>query len=187
MTDPLKIQQIQNLLQDSLVKAKEILNENDKLIQKLASQQEKLLRLNDLSLASASLIGSINSPSKEAEKSSLITLAKLDKSSALKEENEKEDEASPGLIGGKYLNQIMAIIADATLYSSEPANLISQVQLEKKLESVFDFGEKKGIIPKVESQKSWKAQTFRHEPLYKNISSLTKSEEEEEKDKEEKE
>ena len=161
-------------IQQTLKEIDELKKEQQKLIETLAIQQESLKNVTDLSLNSASLINAIDNPNQEMQTSSLLTLSKLSNSKFLN--NDTLIESSFALTAGKYLNQIMTLIVDSTLRSEHPPNLLSFIKLENRLSAIFSFGENKGIIPKTDSPKGWKGQVLRHEPLYRNIASLSQEE-----------
>ena len=152
----------------------EIKHENEKIQETIALRQETFGKLTDLSLAAAQLIGAIDSGVPEVETSSLQCLSKLDKSTTIVP-NKPEDEADASpQIGSKILNQILVMVAE---FSQQPnLNLISSVQFEQKLNKVFEFAEKKSIIPTVKNNESWKALTQSHLLLYQKLNSINEQE-----------
>lgn len=148
--------------------------ENQDIQDLLALRQESFNRLYDLSLATAQLISAVSSNIPEAAESSLQCLSKLNKSSAIVP-TQPEETNTNSIIGGKYLNQILALINE---FAQQPnPNLITAVELEQRLNQVFEFAEKKEIIPPVPEDQSWKLLRQKHIPLYNKINALGQEEE----------
>ena len=130
----------------------EIKHENEKIQETIALRQETFGKLTDLSLAATQLIGA---------------------TTIVPNKPEDEADASPQ-IGSKILNQILVMVAE---FSQQPnLNLISSVQFEQKLNKVFEFAEKKSIIPTVKNNESWKALTQSHLLLYQKLNSINEQE-----------
>lgn len=130
--------------------------ENEKLKEKLAARQEILNRLQKLTIAAASLVGSVDSTSPETEQSSLQCLVKLEQSTAVSPDSPEPEEIGVEMIIGKYLNQVLAVIVEATQEANGEMDLISLIQLAMKLKQLFLLAEEKDIITTTEEGKGWK-------------------------------
>lgn len=154
-----------------------IQEENDQIKESLATKQAILARLNQMSLAAASLIGSVDNTAETVEPTSLACLSKLDQSNAVVGEKEEEEEDTTKMIAGKYLNQILAVIVDDIQKGNGGLNLISLMDLETKLNQLFAFAEEKEIIPETDGSKGWKKAMIAHQGLFEKIQGLLGSQE----------
>ena len=168
-------QQLQ-MLQDAMNARKqidEITEETNKLKERLASRQETLNRLQKLSLATSTLLNSVDSTTNETEPSSLNFLSKLGQSTAISNDNNTEqDEDNTKLIVGKYLNQIMAVLVAYSEENQGPLTILSLMEIENKLNQLFAFAEQKEIIPVTEATQSWKKGMAQHQQLFAQINSI---------------
>ncbi|KAH0790184.1 hypothetical protein GPJ56_005920 [Histomonas meleagridis] len=168
-------QQSLNILQNAMeTKAKiDAMNEeNNRIKEKLARSQETLQRLQNLCIASASLIDQ-----KNIEPSSLKYLSKLSDSTAVVPNKTKDEEDQTKLIIGKYLNQILAVIVDFTEQNSNP-NILSMLQLENTLYQLFKFAEEKELVPKRADNEGWKQGMAVHGALAEQILNTLENDEE---------
>lgn len=147
-------------------------DENEKLKETLASRQAVLNRLQNLSLAAASLLGSVDSTAKETEPSSLECLAKLDRSDAVVPKDNEEDEDSVKLIIGKYLNQLLAVVVQNIQECQGKMDIISLLKLESTINQLFAFAEEKQIIPETDENNGWKKAMLMHQKLFAQIQQL---------------
>lgn len=159
----------------------EITEENEKLKEKLATRQATLQRLQKLTLAAASLLGSVDSTAPETEPSSLACLSRLNESSAvLPVEDETKEDDSVRMICGKYLNQLFTTIVDDICSSDNNMNLLSLLELGRKLNKLFMFAEEKQIIQPTDMDKGWKQGMVLQEQLRAKIGQVFEHGEEEE-------
>lgn len=151
-----------------------IAQEDARIKERIAIQQDTLNRLQKLSLASASLLSSVDSTAPETEISSLKCLAKLAQSTAVTPETDKEDEDQVKLIVGKYLNRILASMVDFIEHKQGPLNILSMLELEDKIGQLFAFAEENEIIPETKEGKkdSWKTYRAQHQQLRTKITEL---------------
>lgn len=149
-----------------------ITEENEKLKETLANHQAVLNRLQNLSLAAATLLGSVDSTATETEPSSLQCLAKLDRSEAVVPTNKDEDEDAVKLIIGKYLNQILAVIVQNIQECQGKMDIISLLKLETTVNQLFQFAEEKQIIPETDENNGWKKAMNMHQKLFAQIQQL---------------
>jgi hypothetical protein len=152
------------------------LEDNSRLQYKLASQREVAARLQQLTLAAAGLMGSVDSTVPETEPSSLKTLAKLDQSSAIAPIDEPPATDEGKLLTGKYLNQLLTVLVEFAEQNQEDWNVVSLSQLEQKYKALFAFAESKEIIPASAPDKGWKKKFQVREPFYAKINELLQSE-----------
>ncbi|OHT15401.1 hypothetical protein TRFO_14169 [Tritrichomonas foetus] len=170
------------MLEDAMNTRKRIdalTEETDRLKMKLSARTEILNRLQKLSLASASLLGSVDSSSTNTEMSSLQFLSKLDQSTAVNNTNDETEDDQLKLIVGKYLNQILAVLVSFSEENSGNLNILSLMQIENKLNQLFAFAEQKEIIPVTEATESWKKGMAQHQQLFDKINSIFNQAEEE--------
>jgi hypothetical protein len=147
---------------------------NDKLRVALALRQATLQRLQHLSVATASLLNSVDSTSTQTEPSSLQILTKLPHAAAVDASQDPKDEDQIKAIVGKYLNQLLGLIVQSSKQGQQGLNVISMVDLELKLHQRFAFAEEHDIIPKTDDKTGWKKGTKAHQPLYEQIASSGK-------------
>jgi hypothetical protein len=141
----------------------------------LALRQATLQRLQQLSLAAASLLSSVDSTSPQTEPSSLQVLAKLPHAVAVAASQGPKDEDQVKAIVGKYLNQLLVLIVQSSKQGEQGLNIISLVDLELKLHERFAFAEQHDIIPKTGDTVGWKNGAKAHQPLYEQIISSGKA------------
>ncbi|OHT10244.1 hypothetical protein TRFO_04248 [Tritrichomonas foetus] len=110
--------------------------------------------------------------------SSLQCLTKLDQSTAVKPTDDDEEESQAKLIVGKYLNQLLAVLVDFSEQNQNNMNILSLLQLEKKLSSLFAFAEQKEIIPETEETQGWKKGVAQHQQLADRIMQIMGQDEE---------
>jgi hypothetical protein len=159
---------IQNLM-ESERHVKEISSTNEKLRFSLATRAEILKRLQQLSLASAALLNSVDSGSSQTEPSSLQILTKVGDSNAVTPEAEETELDLSKAIVGKFLSQLMALVVQTARPQNRGLDLVLLVQLELKLKGVLQNAEEKEVIPKTEEKGGWKKNFARHQPIYTQI------------------
>jgi hypothetical protein len=144
----------------------EINAENEKLRIALATRADTIKRLQQVSLASAALLTSVDSTAPQTEPSSLELLSRLQFSPAV---SPPSDEAEPDFskaITGKFLSQLLALVAQGTTKDSAEVGIIHLLQLEMSLNELLKTAEEKELIPKIQPNASWKKRATAHQPLY---------------------
>jgi hypothetical protein len=155
---------------ESQHRAEEINAANDALRISLALRQESVQRLHRMSLATAALVGSVDSTSPRTEQSSLQLLTKIPISPGIDQSKEVKttDSQFKGLIG-KFLNQLLAMVAQASKQGQQKLNLVTMIDLELKLHERFAFAEEHNLIPKTDENSGWKKGTAARKGLYDQI------------------
>jgi hypothetical protein len=156
-------------LMESQRHVEEINAANESLQIVLATQSGTIKRLLQLSLASASLLSSVDSTASQTEISSLQILSHLQYSTAMTTESDEEEADSIKIVTGKFLNELLALVVQGITKESGGVELISLIQLEFLLNELLKEAENKELIPKTNPNASWKKNVAKHQPIYDQI------------------
>lgn len=166
-----KEQQQQLEIINGIVQAKSrieaIREENRQLKEKILARVAINSRLQKLSLAAASLIAAAPS-----DPTSLKCLAMVDRSAAVAQEKGDEEESNLQNVAGKFLNQMLSVVADFAQQEKESFTIFSMLELEKKLAQMFQFAEDNDIIPKTDDGEGWKGQKAAHDEIANQIQAI---------------
>lgn len=157
---------------DAQKKVEEIQEANNKLREQIEKNQLIFERLSKLSLSSATLLSSVDSSAPQTEMSSLKCLAKLDESSAVVPDDEKEEDDQVKAIVGKYLNHLLVNIVDFAEQNQDKVDIFSMEELENTMAQLFEFAETKGIIPKRAEGEGWKKSIAAHKETFEKIHNI---------------
>jgi hypothetical protein len=155
-------------------RVEEITSSTEKLRLSLAARAETIKRLQQLSLATASLLSSVDSTAASTEQSSLQVLTKLGSATAVTPE---DDEAEPDLtkvINGKFLSQLMGLVAEAARAEKGEVGIVPLIQLELQLNELLKKAEEKEIVPRTQDKRGWKKRIADHQPIYDQILRMAK-------------
>jgi hypothetical protein len=164
-------------LMDSQRHVAEIMSTNENLQLSLSLRGRTIDRLQQLTIASASLISSVDSTSAETEPSSLQVLSRLGSSTAITPEDEPEPDFTKE-IAAKLLNEILAVVVKALQERKGSLSIIQLSQLELQLSQIVRSAETKEVIPKTEDGTGWKKRAAMHQPIYAQIAKITKASQE---------
>jgi hypothetical protein len=147
----------------------EVNTTNEKLNQSLAARSETLRRLNQLSIACASLLPSIDSSSPKRDPSSLQVLSRLSYSEAIAPVDEESEPDLSKTVIGEFLNQLMTLIVQGVRNEKGTLGLLTLVNLEMAMNELLMAAEKKEFIPKTDAKGSWRRKVVEHQPIYEQI------------------
>ena len=157
---------------ESQKKVEALQEENNKLREQIAKNQLVFDRLSKISLASASLLSSVDSSAQETEMSSLKCLSKLEESTAVVPDEEKPEDDQVKAIVGKYLNHLLVNIVDFAEQNQGPIDIFSMEELENTMAQLFQFAETKGIIPERKETEGWKKSVITHKALFQKLKDI---------------
>jgi hypothetical protein len=80
------------------------------------------------------------------------------------------------LIVGKYLHQILSVIAEFAQTHAGNLSIISLLQLESKLNQLFAFAEEREIIPQTDESHGWKKGMLAHQELFAQLQKVLEGE-----------
>jgi hypothetical protein len=152
---------------ESQHRAEALADENAALREELARKFGILQRLQKLTVAAASLLGSVNAA--VTEPSSLQILAKLPSSAAVTPPPDADDDHNMKMVVGKYLGRLMSLIADNLRSNAKDLNVLALFQIEAKLNGMFKFAEERQIIPTTEPDAGWKKGMLAHHELFTQL------------------
>lgn len=150
----------------------EIEAENNKLRDKISRKQDTLDRLSKLTISATALLGSVDSSSKETEISSVKCLSKIENSSAVSEEDLKEEEDPVKAVVGKYLNEVLSVIARISAQVENEVDIFSMEELEITLGKLFEYAEQRQIIPTTKDGQGWKQSLYKHQAIFEQIHNI---------------
>ncbi|EAX95491.1 hypothetical protein TVAG_222880 [Trichomonas vaginalis G3] len=167
-------QQQLNILQKAMekhMKVEQMEEENDKIRQQIQTRQETFERLNQLSLAAATLLGSVDSSAPVTEMSSAKCLSKLEESDAVNGENDHFEDDQVKIIVGKYINHLLSKLVDFAERNPEQIDIFGMQEIEDEMSQLYIFGEDKKIIPTTKPTEGWKQSAAVHHQLFEKLHS----------------
>jgi hypothetical protein len=174
MERPAQLAALQSLM-DSQRHLEEVMSTNEKLRVSLAGRADSVKRLLQLSIATASLITSVDSGAPETEPSSLQVLTKLGSSNAVTPDPEDPEPDLSKAITGKFLSQLLALVVQGARQKKGAVGLLDLVALEQELHRLLRKAEDNELIPKTEEKASWKKKSAEHQRIYDQIAQIRES------------
>jgi hypothetical protein len=122
-----------------------------------------------LSVASAALIGSVDSTALQTEPSSLQILTKLGTINCLSTESDDDQPEQSKSASGNLLNELIGLVVDSTRQEKGEVGLVSLIQLELRLNALLRKAEEGQLIPRTKEDMGWKGKVNRHQKIYDEI------------------
>jgi hypothetical protein len=173
--------QLQGLM-ESQRRIEEVTSQNDALRRSLVGRSDTINRLHQLTIATATLLTSVDSSSPQTEPSSLQLLTKLPASTAVTPD---PDDAEPDLakaITGKFLSQLLTLVVQVTRDKKGDLGFQLIVQLEEQINALLRMAEQKQLIPRTDEKAGWKKKISEHQPIYDRMAEITKPSDDEEEE-----